>query len=479
MVERTRHASIRSIQSLAVLPLENLSGDASEQYLADGMTDELITSLGRLGALRVISQTTSMQYKNAHKPLPEIARELNVDAVVEGSVLRSGNNVRIAAQLVEALGEKQLWAETYQGNMHDVLGLQSQVASAVAEHIRIKLTARETTQLADTQNVNPAAYEALLRGNYFFRRNSQETTRKSLQYFQQAVKLDPTLARAWVGIARSYNFLGEGDVSPGEATAAADSAVAKALELQPELDEAYAERGWTLLFYHWDFPGAEQDFRHALELNPGSEDAHEGIGDYFMVTGRFDQGIAEFERARELDPLSPFLLSDYCLFLDFARRNDEALHQCLASLELDPTFQWGQWTTVHDYFDEGEFAKANEMLKRTGDCDAACVAMLDETHGAPGKSGAFDSWLRSQKAPPDHLFLAISYAGLGRKDQAFAELEKAYEVRAEPHGLTYVPIDPQFDSLRSDPRFDVFLRRAGLPPQPRAELLQHERSSKN
>jgi TolB-like protein/DNA-binding winged helix-turn-helix (wHTH) protein len=473
MMQRTSQTFARPIQSLAVLPLDNLSGDASEQYLADGMTDELITSLGQIGALRVISQTTAMQYKDAHKSLPQIARELNVGAVVLGSVMRSGDRIRITAQLFDADTDKQLWAQSYEGDLSGVWGLQNQVASAVAEHIRVKLTAQETTQLADTQNVNPAAYEALLKGNYFFRRNSQETTRKSLQYLQQAVKLDPTMARAWVGIARSYNYLGEGDVSPGEAAAAADSAVAKALELQPDLDEAYAERGWTLLFYHWDFPGAERDFRHALELNPGSEDAHEGIGDYFIVTGRFDQGIAEFERARVLDPLSPFLLSDYCLFLDYARRYDKALHQCLESLELDPTFQWGLWTTVHAYFDKGEFAKANEVLERTGDCNAACVAMLDETHGAPGKSGAFDSWLKSQKAPPDHFFLAMSYAGLGRKDQAFAELEKAYEVRAEPHGLTYVPIDPQFDSLRSDPRFDAFLRRAGLPPQPRAELLQY------
>ena len=290
MVRRRPHSpNTRPIQSLAVLPLDNLSGDASQQYLADGMTDELITSLGRIGALRVISQTTAMEYKDAHKPLPQIARELNVDAIVEGSVLRSGDKIRIAAQLVEAPAEKQLWAQTYEGSMDDVLGLQNRVASAVAEQIRIKLTPTERTQLADAQNVNPAAYEALLKGNYLFRQVSPETTRKSLQYFEQAVKLDPKFARAYVGIARAYNFLGQGDVPAGEATAAADSATAKALQLQPDLDEAYAERAWTLLFYHWDFPGAERDFRHALELNPGSEDAYEGYGDYLVVMGQFDQ----------------------------------------------------------------------------------------------------------------------------------------------------------------------------------------------
>ncbi len=316
-VRRRSHASgTRPIQSLAVLPLDNLSGDASQQYLADGMTEELITSLGRISSLRVISQTTAMQYKGAHKPLPQIARELNVDAIVEGSVLRSGDKIRIAAQLVEAPAEKQLWAQTYEGDMHDVLGLQNQVASAVAEQIRIKLTPMERTQLADGQNVNPAAYEALLKGNYFFRQVSPETTRKSLQYFQQAVKLDPKFARAYVGIARTYNFLGQGEVPVGEATAAADSATAKALELQPDLDEAYAERGWTLLFYHWDFPGAARDFRHALELNPGSEDAHEGYGDYLVVTGQFDDGLKELKKARDLDPLSPFLSTDYCMHVE-------------------------------------------------------------------------------------------------------------------------------------------------------------------
>jgi TolB-like protein/DNA-binding winged helix-turn-helix (wHTH) protein len=480
MVRRRSHSlDTRRIQSLAVLPLDNLSGDASQQYLADGMTDELITSLGRIGALRVISQTTAMEYKDAHKPLPQIARELNVDVIVEGSVLRSGDKIRIAAQLVEAPAEKQLWAQTYEGDMHDVLGLQNQVASAVAEQIRIKLTPTEQTQLADAQNVNPAAYEALLKGNYFFRQNSPETTRKSLEYFQQAVKLDPKFARAYVGIARSYNFLGEGDVPAGEATAAADSATAKALQLQPDLGEAYAERGWTLLFYHWDFPGAERDFRHALELNPGSEDAYEGYGDYLVVMGQFDKGLEQLKKARDLDPLSPFLVTDYCIMLSYARRYGEAQAQCLASLELDPNFKWGLWNTADVLLDQGKYTEAKPFVVRAGECDEACVAMAEEIHNVPGKSGAFDSWLKMQKVKPDPFFLASAYAGLGRKDEAFAALEKAYEQRSEPHAMTFLSVDHHFDSLRRDPRFDAFLRHAGLPPQPHTEFAQPDRSLKN
>jgi TolB-like protein/DNA-binding winged helix-turn-helix (wHTH) protein len=467
------------IRSLAVLPLENLSGDGSQEFLADGVTDELITDLGQISALRVISKTTAMQYKGARKPLPQIARELNVDAVVEGSVLRSGDRIRIAARLVEAPTEKQLWAQNYEGDMRDVLGLQSRVASAVAEQIRVKVTAHEQAKLTGAQEVDPEAYEALLKGNYFFRQNSPETTQKSLQYFQKAVEIDPKFAPAYVGIARSYNFLGEGAVPVGEATAAADSAVAKALQLQPDLSEAYAERGWTLLFYHWDFPGAERDFRHALELNPGSFDAHEGYGTYQVVMGKFDEGLEEMKRARNLDPLSPFLLTDYCEMLTYARLYREAESQCLAAMDLDPHFRFGLSNTAESYFAAGDYAKANQFMERSGDCDSACIAMADEINGAPGKSGAFDSWLKTQRPQPDAFFLAEAYAGLGRKDEALASLEKAYQERAEPHAMTFTSVDPYFDSLRSDPRFDAFLLHAGLPPQPHTGLLLRDRYSGN
>lgn len=288
-----RGSASRAIRSLVVLPLENVVGDSSQEYLADGMTDELITRLGQIGALRVISQTTAMQYKNAHKSLPQIARELNVDAVVEGSVVRSGDRIRIAAQLIDAADDKQLWAQNYEGDLRDVLGLQNQVASRVAEEIRIKLTEKEQAHLAEAHPVNTPAYEAFLKGK-FFEQNTPETERKALQYFQQAVELDPNFARAYVGIARCYNYLASWEaVPPGEAAASSDAAVAKALELDPNLGEAYGERAWTLLFFHWDFPGAERDFRRSLELDPGSADDHDGLGAYFIALRRFDDGLRE------------------------------------------------------------------------------------------------------------------------------------------------------------------------------------------
>ena len=426
-VRRFQLFGVVPIRSLAVIPLENLSGDPVQDYLADGMTDQLITNLGQIGALRVISQTTASQYKRAHKPLPQIAKELNVDAVVEGSVFRSGDQLRISAQLVNATTEKQLWSHTYDGELRNVLGLENQVAGAVAEQIRVKLTQSEQTRLADRQEVDPQAYEALLKGNYFFEQNTEATTKKALQYFQKALHLDPKFARAYVGIARSYNFLGDGIVPSGEAAAAADAAVANALQLQPDLAAAYAERGWTLLYYHWDFPGAERDFRHALELDPGLMDAHEGYGNYLVVTGRFEEGLQEMKRARDLAPLSPIVITDYCNLLYETRRYNEAQTQCAAALELDPNYGWALDTMVGVDYALKDYPQAHaamaKILDMNGQTDAATFAMFKEIHEAPSGVGVFDAWLKTQK-DPDPFFVASEYAWLGRRDEALAWLEK-------------------------------------------------------
>jgi TolB-like protein/DNA-binding winged helix-turn-helix (wHTH) protein/Tfp pilus assembly protein PilF len=474
-------ASAGRIRSLVVLPLDNLSGDAAQQYVADGMTDELITDLGRIGALRVISRTTAMQYRNAKKSLPQIAGELHVDAVIEGSVLRSGERVRIAAQLVSAATERQLWAQSYEGDAHDVIGLQNRVAGAVADQVRIKLTPSEQSILAETHQVNLQAYEALLKGNYFFRRNTTETAQKSLQYFQQALKLDPNFARAYVGVARSYNFLGEDTVPAGEATAAADAALAKALQLEPDLAEAYAERGWTLLFYHWDFPGAERDFRRALELEPSSSDAHGGYAHYLLASGRFVDAIEQMQQARDLDPLSPFTLTENCTLLFMARRYAEAEAQCAAALELDPNYPWALSLIADVYEMEGKYDESHKITARIYQCDPTCADGVDEAFGRSGKSGKFDAWMHpsADQEAKNTFSLAMLYAGAGHKDKAFALIEHAYTQRRAMHEFAFLAVDPRFDKLRSDPRFDAFLRRAGLPPQPRDLLTQTKYSLPN
>jgi TolB-like protein/DNA-binding winged helix-turn-helix (wHTH) protein len=468
----SRVLNAAQIRSLAVLPLENLSGDASQDYLADGMTDELITGLGQISALRVISRTTAMQYKNAKKSLPQIAKELNVDAVVEGSVVRSGDRIRIATQLIAVPADKQFWAHSYEGNLKDALALENQVASAVADQIRIALTPGEKMQLAGTRQVNPRSYEAFLKGNFFEQSLKQGSTQKALQSYQQSAQLDPNFAPAYVGIARSYNYLVDQEILPiGEGTADADTAIAKALELDPGSGEAYAGRAYNLLKFHWDFPGAERDFRHALELDPNASSAHWGLGNYFVLLGRFDEGIQEMSQAEALDPLSVPLKTNYCEMLRLARRLDQAIAKCNAALELNPDLPWTLEATGEIYEEKREYSEAHKFWSKAGD-NATTIGVWDEIHMVPGVKGTFDTWLRKQKGPQNALFLSVAYANLGRKDQAFEWLEKAYEQRSDLPDMINMPVEPAFDVLRSDPRFDAFLRRAGLPPQPSIHFAQ-------
>lgn len=468
----SRVLNAAQIRSLAVLPLENLSGDASQDYLADGMTDELITGLGQISALRVISRTTAMQYKNAKKSLPQIAKELNVDAVVEGSVVRSGDRIRIAAQLIAAPEDKQLWAHTYEGDLKDALALENQVSSAVADQIRIALTPGEKMQLAETRQVNPRAYEAFLKGNFFEQTLRWGSTQKALESYQQSAQLDPNFAPAYVGIARSYNYLvDEGILPVGEGTADADAAIAKALERDPGSGEAYAGRAYNLLRFHWDFPGAERDFRHALELDPNSSSAHWGLGIYFVLLGRFDEGMREMSRAEDLDPLSAPLKTSFCDELRFARLLDQAIAKCNEALELAPDFVLALESAGEVHEDKGEYSEAHKYWSKAGH-NATTIGVWDEIHRVPGVKGTFDAWLKTQKQPQNAFYLFVAYANLGRKDLAFEWLEKAYEQRSDLPDMINMPVDPAFDVLRSDPRFDAFLRRAGLPPQPAIQFKQ-------
>jgi TolB-like protein/DNA-binding winged helix-turn-helix (wHTH) protein len=462
------------IRSLAVLPLENLSGDSSQEYVADGVTAQLISSLAQIRALRVISQTTAMQYKNAHKPLPQIAKELNVDAVIEGSVLRSNDQLRVAAQLVDAPDDKQLWAGNFDRNLADVEGLENQVASGVAERIRIELSPQERTQLADSRRVDPRALEAFFKGNAALDTSTLEGVRAGLLLFEQAVEIDPRFARAYVGLAKNYNYLaGWGGFSQangmavGEATGAADKAIAKALEIDPELGEAYEERAWTLMKFRWDFPSAEAGYRKALEFEPGAASAHDGLGLTLLIEGRFEEALLEQQRAQEIDPLSLITNTDYCRALDYARQKERAVAQCDATVRLNPNYNYGVFMAAELHERLGDYAEGHRLWgKVDGGCDAYCLAMVDEIHGAPGVNGAFETYLKRRKDPPPPFFMARAYALLHREDQAFEWLEKSYELRSDVFAMCFLPVDPDFDSLRSDPRFDAFLKHAGLPPQP-------------
>ncbi len=333
-----RHGStVPKIESIAVMPLQNLSGDPEQEYFADGLTDELITDLGKISSLRVISQTSVMRYKGTRKPLPEIARELNVDAVVEGTVERSGSRVRITADLLYAPTDQHLWAEVYESDLQDVLTLQDEVASAIASQIQTRLTPQERARFTHARPVNPEAHDAYLKGLYFWNLRTEQNLKKGIEYFQQAIEKDPAYALAYVGLADSYIVLGEhGAMASRDAFPRAKAASRKALELDETLGEAHTSLGAAKADYDWDWAGAEEEFKRGIALNPNYATGHHWYADYLSAMGRHKEAIAEIERAQELDPLSFMIDTAVGNLFFFARRYDEAAVQCAKRA-------WAEW----------------------------------------------------------------------------------------------------------------------------------------
>src|ERR1700739_4073430 len=332
---------LRPIQSLAVLPLQDLSGSADQEYFADGMTDELITDLAQIRALRVISRTSVMGYKGARKPLPEIARELNVDAVVEGTVLRSGDQVRITAQLIQAPADKHLWAESYEGNLRDTLALQKEVARNIAEEIRIEVTPREQAALKSVKAIDPEAYEAYLKGRYFWNKRTADGLRKAVDYFNQAITKDRNYAAAYSGLADTYALLGDWQyavMTPKEAMPRAKAAAMKALELDDSLGEAHASLAFCLDGFDWNFEAADREFRRAIELSPGYATGHHWYSWHLSLLGRNSEDIAEMTKAENLAPLSLIINADLAELLLIAHFPDESTEQSRKTIEMDPEF---------------------------------------------------------------------------------------------------------------------------------------------
>jgi len=458
------------IRSLAVLPLESLSADASEDYFADGMTDELITDLGQISALRVISRTSVMAYKRARKPLPQIAHELNVDAVVEGTVLRSGNQVRITAQLIQAADDKHLWARSYEGNLRETLALQNDVARAIADQVRINLTPREQSILKTARPVNPEAYEAYLRGRYFWNKRTADGLQKAIEYFDEAIQKDPEYAQAYAGLADSYALLGNSDFTvlrPQEAYPKAKAAATRALELDNSLGEAHTSLAFSLGVFEWNWDAAEKEFRLAIALNPGYATAHQWYAMYLSGLGRFDEAITELRQAVSLDPLSLIISADLADVLFAAKRYDESIQQSRKTTEMDPNFaiahyELGQALAQKKMYSAAitELQKANKLSGG----DITCLAGLAYAYAASGKSDEALKLLNELKGRPNHrsqyaVDEALVYASLAEKDQAMAALEEAYQ----EHFDILVLQSPAFDPLRSDPRFRDLMRRIGLP----------------
>jgi TolB-like protein/DNA-binding winged helix-turn-helix (wHTH) protein/tetratricopeptide (TPR) repeat protein len=467
---RSRGRAPTGIRSLAVLPLVNLSGDASQNYFADGMTDELITDLAQISALRVISRTSVMVYKGARKPLPQIARELNVDAVVEGTVLRSGDQVRITTQLIEASTDKHLWSQSYEGDLRDTLTLQRKVASAIADQIRINLTPQEQASLKNAKVVNPEAYESYLKGRYFWNKRTADGLKAALAYFNQAIEQDPKYSPAYSGLADTYALLGDWQyavMTPKEAFPEAKAAAIKALELDSTLGEAHNSLAFVLDGFDWDFGSAGKEFRRAIELNPGYATAHHWYAWHLSLLGRYEEAITEMRKAENLDPLSLIINADLAELLVLAHSYDESIRQSYKTIEMDPNFalahnQLAQAYLQKHMYDEA-VAEAQKAVQFSGG-SPTCIANLARAYVAAGKRSEAVKLLgdlkkRSKPGYSNASEIAMIYASLGDTDQAMNWLEKGYEERFNPGVL----LRPAFDPLRSDSRFQNLVRRVGLP----------------
>jgi TolB-like protein/DNA-binding winged helix-turn-helix (wHTH) protein/Flp pilus assembly protein TadD len=465
----TSRDSSPTIQSLAVLPLKNLSGDASQDYFTDGMTEELITQLGQISTLRVISSRSAMLYKGVEKPLAEIARELSVQAVVEGSVLRSGDRVRITAQLIRVPADEQMWARSYEGDLRDTLALQSKVAQAIAEQIRATLSRRQQAALRNPKTVNPDAYEAYLKGRYFWNKRTGDGLKKAIDYFSRAIETDPTYAEAYSGLADSYALAGDwlyGVLAPQDAFRQARAAATRALALDDTLGEAHTSLAFALDLYAWDWAAAEKEYKRAIELNPGYATAHHWYGWHLLVMGRTSEGIFEMRRAESLDPLSLIISADLAEVLCVAHLYDESVQQSKRTLDMDPNFavahyQLGQALAQKHLHDEAiaEFQRAIELSGHSGAFDSN----LAYVYAVSGRKVEAENIIKDLETRPDKnpsidANIALVYVGLGDHDQAMIWLNKAYEARFNPSIL----LRPVFDPLRSDARFMDLRRRLGL-----------------
>ncbi len=456
---------------LAVLPFENMSGDPSQEYFSDGLTEEMIAQLGRLYPQRlgVIARTSTTRYKKTSKGIDQIGHELGVGYVLEGSVRRAGDRVRITAQLIQVSDQTHLWAENYERDARDLLALQSDVAARIGNSLAVELLPSERARLANVPTINPEAHEAYLKGLSFVR-EGKAGAKKSLEYFEQAIQLDPSYAAPYSGQARAYHVLAfMGDIAPAEAYPKAKAAAIKALKLDDTSAEAHAMLALALTTYDWNWADAEREFRRALELNPSHAGIHDSYSHYLMAMGREEESLAEVRRAVELDPASAVLaacLGWHSLYSDIY---GQAVEQSLKALQIDPNnylarFNVGQSYEHQQKYDEAIAAFQNAVEVSGGRTHA--LAGLAYAYGVAGKRRQAEKILadlkeRAKKSYVSAYEIAAIHTALGDKEQAFAWLDKAYQERSS--WLIHLRWEPRFQPLRSDPRFQELLRRIGLP----------------
>jgi TolB-like protein/DNA-binding winged helix-turn-helix (wHTH) protein len=477
------------IESLAVLPLANLSGDPEQEFFADGMTEALITDLGKISALRVISRTSVVQYKGTKKSLPEIARELNVDGLVEGTVSRSGNHLRITANLLQASPEKHLWAESYESDLGDVLALESQVSRAIAREIQVKLTAEEQRLLGSARPVDPKAHDDYLRGRYFCDKDTREPLEKGIKYLELAIKEAPSDPLGYAGLADCYALLSwggdifAGDLSAAEMMPKSRDAALYALRFDQNLAEAHTSLACVDMILDWNWAGAEREFKRAIELNPNYSPAHVYYAHFLAAVGRSDESVVEAKRSLELDPFSEFTMdfSDWAFYLN--RRYDLATEQTRKTLELAPEMPWPHYDLAQAHDAAGRKREAIEEYTNAQELFGLSHNRLEELRTAYRQSGEKGYWRKTlefcheaSKHPRKFgtasgygwceyvkdLYVALLHFRLGEFDVGFESLDRAYTKHETE--MIFLNADPQWDDFRSDPRFQNLVRRVGLKP---------------
>jgi TolB-like protein/lipopolysaccharide biosynthesis regulator YciM len=461
------------IQAIAILPLANLSRVPDHDYFVDGITEALITELAKIQSLTVISRTSVMRYKENMKPLREVARELNVDGVVQGAVVRSGERVRITAQLVDARSDRHLWAETYERDLNDVFALQGELARAVAGAVQVTLTPQQQRHLASTHSVDMEAYDAYLIGRYFWNKRTADDFQKAVGYFRTAIAKDPGYAAAYAGLADCYLVGGRED-QPKEVIQMARAAALKALEIDPDLAEARSTLAGVKLRYDFDWRGAEEEQQRAIALAPNYAMAHLRYSQYLSFRERFDEALREARRAEQLDPLSVMVRKNTAFVLYWARQYDEALQHYQKVLEMEPTFPQALREIGLVYEQKGMFPQAIAVLRRSvglrgnyfTPMSTADLGHMYAISGSEREARKLLSELHrlSEQTYVSAFDVAVINAGLRDKAQALAWLERAYDDRS--FFLVSLNVDPRFDHLRGEPRFRAVVQRIGLSPKP-------------
>jgi len=463
-----RGTSPPRIKSLAVLPLKNLSADPAQEYLADGMTEALIGRLASIRDLRVISRTSVMRFKNTRLSVPEIAKTLRVDAIVEGSVIREGSRIRIHAQLIRASTDEHFWSEAYDRELRDVLALQSDVAQSIARKVEVTVTGEEHARLSSARTVDPEAYEAYLKGRYYWNKRTADSMPKAEFYFEQAISKDPGYGAAYSGLGDCKSGLAwHGFMSPAEVLPKAYAAARKAVEIDPQSAEAHASLA-LVLDHNWDWAGAEAEFKRALGLNPQYANAHHWYGDYLSIQGRHDEALVEAKRALELDPLNLMIGTWVGLRYYLARRYDGATEQSRNTVDLDPNFAAAHLILGESYVQQGKHKEGFDELQKAAGLSGNSPVYIAQVGVSLALAGEKREALRvirelqdiSTKRYVSPYGIAQIYAALNDKEQTYKWLETSYRDRAV--WMSYLAVDPVFDSIRSEERFRDLRRRVGL-----------------